>query len=177
MEKKNEVIENILKRRSCRSYKEDQVKIDDIKTIVEAGCFAPSGRNTQNWHFTVVQNKELLLELNERIKKAENRSADYNCYYHAPTLILVSHEKDSRLAAADCACALENMFLAATSLGIDSCWINQPGANSENIDVRNVFNKLGIPENHNVYGCASLGFATDLLKTPPRKENIVHYVQ
>lgn len=57
----------------------------------------------------------------------------------------------------DCACALENIFLAATSLGIGSCWINQIGQNCDDPDVRALLTVLGVPENHKVYGCAALG--------------------
>lgn len=59
----------------------------------------------------------------------------------------------------DCACALQNIFLAAKSLGIGSCWINQLGQTCDDPDVRAFLTQLGIPENHRVYGCAALGYA------------------
>ena len=59
----------------------------------------------------------------------------------------------------DCACAMQNIFLAAKSLGIGSCWINQLGQTCDDPDVRAFLTKLGIPENHRVYGCAALGYA------------------
>lgn len=177
MNSNNEVLENILKRRSCRSFLEKQISDKDLEDIVEAGLYAPSGRNTQDWHFTVLQDKNILLELNEAIKEVENRPSDYNCYYKAPTLILVSHKKNSNLAAADCACALQNIFLAATSLGVDSCWINQPGLNNNSERVRSIFDKIGVPQENDVYGCAALGYKTGELKTPIRKENTVNYVK
>lgn len=62
-------------------------------------------------------------------------------------------------AAMDCACALENIFLAAKSLGIGSCWINQLGQTCDDPDVRAFLTKLGVPESHKVYGCAALGYA------------------
>ena len=45
----------------------------------------------------------------------------------------------------DCACALENIFLAAKSLGIGSCWINQLGQTCDDPDVRAFLTKLGVP--------------------------------
>ena len=59
----------------------------------------------------------------------------------------------------DCACAMQNIFLAAKSLGIGSCWINLLGQTCDDPDVRAFLTKLGIPENHRVYGCAALGYA------------------
>ena len=61
----------------------------------------------------------------------------------------------------DCACAMQNIFLAAKSLGIGSCWINQLGQTCDDPDVRAFLMKLGVPENHRVYGCAALGYAPE----------------
>ena len=68
-------------------------------------------------------------------------------------------EPDKWWAGMDCACALENIFLAAKSLGIGSCWINQLGQTCDDPDVRAFLTKLGVPESHKVYGCAALGYA------------------
>ena len=76
-----------------------------------------------------------------------------------PTLVIVSNEPTQWWAAMDCACALENIFLAAKSLGIGSCWINQLGQTCDDPDVRAFLTKLGVPESHKVYGCAALGYA------------------
>lgn len=54
---------------------------------------------------------------------------------------------------------MENIFLAAKSLGIGSCWINQLGQTCDDPDVRAFLTKLGVPESHKVYGCAALGYA------------------
>ncbi|NRY61719.1 nitroreductase family protein [Clostridium beijerinckii] len=90
---------------------------------------APSGGNSQTWQFSAVQNKEILLELNGYIKEAfeklevdENtykskkagkvasKKDDYNFYYNAPTLIIVSNESSYSNAMVDSACAIENML-------------------------------------------------------------------
>ena len=92
--------------------------------------------------------------------RERGHSQTYCCYYHAPTLVIVSNEPTQWWAAMDCACALENVFLAAKSLGIGSCWINQLGQTCDDPDVRAFLTKLGVPENHKVYGCAALGYAS-----------------
>ena len=135
----NEVLENIKSRRSVRTYTEQQVSAGDLNLILEAAAYAPSGMNFQTWHFTAIQDAAVLTELNEKIKGAFAKSDDphlqerghsetYCCYYHAPTLVIVSNEPTRWWASMDCACALQNIFLAAKSLGIGSCWINQLGA-------------------------------------------------
>lgn len=166
----NEVLTNIKTRRSVRVYTEQQISDSDLLLILEAATYAPSGMNYQTWHFTVIQDAEVLKKLNEKIKAAfaksneprlqeRGHSSTYCCYYHAPTLVVVSNEPTQWWAAMDCACALENIFLAAHSLGISSCWINQLGQTCDDPEVRAFLTELGIPEKHKVYGCAALGYA------------------
>ena len=137
--------------------------------------------NYQTWHFTAIQNRDKLVELNRYIKSAFAKSDEprlqergnneaYCCYYHAPTLIIVSNEATQWWAAMDCACAIENMFLTATSLGIGSCWINQLGTTCNDEDVRSYLTTLGIPNNHQVYGCVALGYANQDI---PVKEKVI----
>ncbi|MCB5172642.1 nitroreductase family protein [Bacteroides fragilis] len=167
--KTNEVLETIKARRSVRAYDRKQIPADDLNAILEAGAYAPSGMHYETWHFTAVRNTVKLEELNERIKGAFAKSDDkhlrerghsetYCCYYHAPTLVIVSNEPKQWWAGMDCACAIENMFLAATSLGIASCWINQLGTTCDDPEVRAYLTSLGVPENHKVYGCVALGY-------------------
>lgn len=176
----NKVLEVIKSRRSVRAYTEQQVSAEDLELILDAAAHAPSGMNYQTWHFTAIQDAALLEELNEKIKGAfaksdeprlqeRGHSQTYCCYYHAPTLVIVSNEPTQWWASMDCACALQNIFLAAKSLGIGSCWINQLGQTCDEPEVRAFLTKLGIPENHRVYGCAALGYAPSDIPVKERK--------
>ena len=169
----NEVLEKIKARRSVRAYTGQQVSEEDLQAILEAATYAPSGMHLETWHFTAIQNMDKLTELNERIKGAFAKSDDsrlqehghsktYCCYYHAPTLVIVSNEPTQWWAGMDCACAIENMFLAVQSLGIGSCWINQL--------VREFITALGVPANHKVYGCVALGYPDS--KIPMKEKKI-----
>ena len=168
--KTNEVLENIKARRSVRAYTGQQMADEDLRAILEAATYAPNGMHYETWHFTAIQNVDKLTELNERIKGAfaksdeprlqeRGHSATYCCYYHAPTLVIVSNDPAQWWAGMDCACAIENMFLAAKSLGVGSCWINQLGTTCDDPDVREYITALGVPAHHKVYGCVALGFA------------------
>ena len=53
----NDVLQNILTRRSVTKFKEEQIKDEELELILKAGVYAPSGMNKQTWQFTVVQNK------------------------------------------------------------------------------------------------------------------------
>ena len=188
--KTNETLETIKQRRSIRRFTDRPIDMEDLETILEAGAYAPNGMHYETWHLTAVQNPELLCELNEKIKGAFGKSEDpllkersvsktYCCYYHAPALVIVSNTPDQWWAAMDCACANENMFLAARSLGIGSCWINQLGTTCNDPEVRAFLTKLGVPENHQVYGCAALGYADDTLELKEKKlkDGVYHIVR
>src|SRR5476649_24484 len=138
------VIENIKSRISIRKYTKEQISDEVLYTVLESGRYAPSGGNSQTWHFTVIQNKEILLKLNGYIKvafeklevdentyrsiragKTASKNDEYSFYYNAPTVIIVSNDSSYSNAMADSACALENMILTANYLELGACWVNQ----------------------------------------------------
>ncbi|RKD33912.1 nitroreductase family protein [Thermohalobacter berrensis] len=59
----------IYKRHSVRKFKDQDVPMDDIKEIIKAGTYAPSGKNLQNWHFVVVKNKDKIEEMAKIVEK------------------------------------------------------------------------------------------------------------
>jgi len=169
----NEVLNNIWTRHSTRSYTDRQISEENLMTLVEAARRAPSGMHMEEWHFTAIQNAEVLKQLNDLVKLAfansplpqrreRAKSDTYCCYYHAPSMIVVAGRADSDLTPFDCACALENIFLAAHSLGISSCWINQPGQACDDERMKEfMISTLGIPEGYRIFGCAALGYAPE----------------
>ena len=172
----SEVLQNILTRRSARSFKEEQIKDEDLDLILKAGIYAPSGMNKQSWQFTVVQNKEKIELLAKVVREALQRDAGYN-FYAPPTLIMLSNEKDNVNGLADCACALENIFLMANSLEIGSCWINQLRTICDEKEVREVLRSFEIPENHIVWGMAAIGYPNSIAKEHERNDGVIKFVK
>lgn len=112
---------NIIKsRRSTRAFKPELPPVEQIRRIVEAAEWAPSGMGRYNWHFSVVYNPEKTLKLARAIAEADNRGPEYN-FYGAPVIINISCERDDRNALLNGAAAIENLMLAATELGLGSC--------------------------------------------------------
>lgn len=185
----NEVIQNILNRRSVRVYSEEQIKPEDLDLIVQAGLFSPSGCNSQPWHFTVLQNKELINELNIESKKELLKSKNeyfknfatnekYDIFYNAPTVIIISGEKAALVPQIDCAAATENMMLAAESLEIGSCWIGLVTFLFKSDRGEEYSKKLEIPDNYEPYYAVTLGYKKIANPKPqPRRENTVNYVK
>lgn len=72
----NDVLKVIKQRRSTRKFKTEQIKDEYLKEILDAGIYAPSPGNQQPWNFTVIQNQELLLELNDATISCETQMFD-----------------------------------------------------------------------------------------------------
>jgi nitroreductase len=179
----NEVIRTIKSRRSVRKYQARQIPLEECQSVVEAGLYAPSGVNRQAAHVTVVRSKDLIdritLELKAAVARmAENRYKDYvggaayTVNFGAPTFMLVSADTARAVTPdADCACVLENMFLAARSLGIGSCWVNQLGSvNADPAFQAFAQKELGVPAGNAIFCCAAFGYPEgDFPAAPPRK--------
>lgn len=59
----------IYKRVSIREFKEQVIPIEDLKEIIKAATYAPSGNNVQNWHFVIIKNKKIIEELVNIVEK------------------------------------------------------------------------------------------------------------
>ena len=88
-----------------------------------------------------------IAELAAAVAGALGRGSDYN-FYNPSAFIISSAPRIYRLGREDCACALQNIFLAAHSLGIGSVWINQLSLTCDHESVRPVLDKLGVPADH-----------------------------
>ncbi|PHV69910.1 NAD(P)H nitroreductase [Sporanaerobium hydrogeniformans] len=153
----NQVMENILTRRSIRAFNEKSIKKEELEQILQAAIYAPSGMNKQTWQFTAIVNRDKIQYLAKIVERVLGR-VGYD-FYQPAVLVLASNERESRWAKEDNACALENMFLAAHSFGIGSVWINQLQDIGDHPEMRAYLREIGIPDEHLVYGVAALGYA------------------
>ena len=171
----NLIYENIISRRSCRAFTNQEVKKDDLDLILKAGVNAPSGMNRQSWQFTVIRKQVNIQNLAKVVGKVANRAENYN-FYAPNVIVLVSNDPENVNGLADASCAMENMFLMAHSLGIASCWINQLRAICDVEAVRALLDNYGIPSNHVVWGIADLGYAVESGKEVVKKEDVIKFV-
>ena len=167
----NQTLETILTRRSTRKFLRKPIPEEEMELIVQAALHAPSAKGLQTWQFTVVRNREKIQKLATAIREVLGRKG-YNMY-EPEALVIPSNLKESPYGREDDACAMENMFLAAHSLGIGSVWINQLQGICDEPSVRQVLTSLGIPENHVVYGLAALGYADDVKAEKERIGKVV----
>lgn len=191
---RNEVLDAIHARRSTRSFTEQQIAPEQLETLLDAAVWAPSGGNNQSWLFTAIQNRETLLRLNELVRegfrrwvpdddypgkrgaKAASQKEGWNFYYHAPVVIVASNKPNYENAMADCALGLENVFLAAQSLGLGSCYLNQLHWLRGDPGVRDFLFELGIPKEHTICSAAAVGQIGKASAPPARKPGATRIV-
>ena len=190
----------ILTRRSTRNYRPDPVEEEKLNTILSAARQAPSGGNNQTNHFLVIRNPEVIQNLIQMVEAAfskmeiaENTYASlkyaitaskkggYVFCYNAPVLIAVANQRDYGNNMADCACAIENMMIAANALDLGSCWINQLRWLNEEPALVEYLQSLGMKENERIYGVVSIGYPATESGLPnrnlmPQKGNEVTFV-
>lgn len=142
----------IEKRRSIRKYKNTPVPREKILKILEAARIAPSAGHRQPWHFIVVENKDTI----KKLAKQEWAAG-------APVMIvgLADQEASPGWCINDLGVAFEHIVLAATDLGLGTCWMGQ--SNREEL----VKSLLDIPDNFKVVALTTLGVSDE---TPGPKE-------
>ncbi len=180
----NETIETIKNRRSVRNYSPKQIKDDELEKILEAAIYAPTGHFDQPWHFTIIQNQDIINQINDGAKEAMKdmdvewisrlgSSKDFNIFHGAPTILIVSGREDATSPLVDCAAAVQNILLAAESMDIGSCWIGFARFYFINPENKK---KLKIPDDHRVHFGVSLGYKiSENLEAPERNHNVYTY--
>ena len=185
----NEVLKAIHNRRSIRSYGPRQLAEKDLWEILKAAIVAPNGMNQQKWHFSVIQDKALLDKMvdiiKENVLKSGNefliqrvKSPGYHTFYHAPTLVLISADKQADFTHVDCGAAAQNIALAAESLGIGSCLIASSGLLFASREGEQMSSDLGIPDGYQHIISVALGYAdADRPAMPHRNEDVFSHIE
>jgi nitroreductase len=183
-----EVLEAIKTRRSIRKYKSTPVEDRAVETVLEAARWAPSWANTQCWRFVVVRDADIKNKLADTLiaisADRPNRAAE--AIRNAPVTIVACAERrrsgyslsEPRTPVTDkgdwymfdVALAVQNMVLAAHSLGLGTVII---GA----FDALRAAKILGVPEGLAVVSLIPLGYPDEEPPIRPRKElsEIVFY--
>jgi nitroreductase len=126
-------------RRSIRSCKDEPVSIELVLEVLEAGTWAPSAKNGQQWRFTVLTGdaktrlaglfRSELQALSAKIGMERMGSSFGSCKAmgEAPVLVMVWNANKLRTleesSLQSVAAAIQNMFLKAYNLGLGSLWI------------------------------------------------------
>ena len=173
---KNNFLEIIRTRRSCRSYKSEQITDEQLNAVLEAGTYAPTSRGMQSPFIVAVQDKTLLKLLAEMNAKVMGTAT--NPYYDAPTYVLVFVPKDFVNGVYDASLVLENMMLAAHALGLGSCWIHREREMFATDEGILLMKQWGLPDGLVGIGALSLGYPDgDYIPSKPRKEGYTRIIR
>lgn len=138
-EESNEVLECLYARRTYRIFKDQQIEQEKLDQIIKAGLLAPNAGGRQGPVFVVCQDRTINALLGEAKRKASqippgrfvsreqpsvlDDLSIRSSFYGAPVLITIAAPKNFIFSESDAAIAGENMIIAATSLGVGSCFI------------------------------------------------------
>lgn len=171
----SELLNTIKTRKSTKSFLDKEVPFELIEQIVEAGTYAPTGRNLQSPIIIAVTNKEVRDQLSKLNASIMNATSDP--FYGAPVVLVVLANKDVPTYIYDGSCVMENMLLAAHSLGLGSCWIHRARETFELDEGKELLKNLGIEGNYVGIGNVVVGYNKVDPIEKPRKENYVYYVK
>ena len=155
----NPVLQAIADRRSVRGYETTKLTKEQLDALVKAALESPSARNAHPWHFAFVSDTALLEEINAEINKNVGTSGR-EIFYKAPTCVFISGDRENSWSPIDCGIAVENLALAAHSMGLGSVILGMPKA-AFNGDKNAAFRKaLKMPETHDFVIAIAIGVPT-----------------
>lgn len=173
----NESMETLLNRRSIRKYKPTQIKDDELKAILKAGTYAPSGMGKQTSRIVAIQNKELIADLSEMNQSFWGK--DMDPFYGAPTVVIVFADTSiSPNAWSDACLVMGNLMNAAAAIGVGSCWINRAKEVFATPEGKSLMKEWGLPETCVGVGNCILGYADGPNPQPaPRKADFIKIIK
>lgn len=183
-------------RHSIRKYTDEQIRREDLDTILEAGNFAPNAGGGQRSMMVAVHNKELATHIGKMnmahfdrthlagsyVSKEQPSTIDdpgiKNGFYDAPTVVCVFCQDNFLFKTADAFCMMENMILQATELGIASCIISRGAETFDSEEGREMMREWEVPEGYTCQGFVIFGYIDgEQPHSKPRKPGRIKVVE
>ncbi len=172
----NDFLNLIETRRSVKRFKSDPVPRELLEQIVEAGMWAPTGRNAQAPIILAVTDKETRDMLSRWNASILGSSGDP--FYGAPAVLVVLAKKDVNTHVYDGSLVMGNLMLSAHALGLGSCWIHRAKEEFETEEGKALLKSLGIEGEYEGIGHCVVGYPDgDWTAPKPRKENWAYWVE
>jgi len=112
----NDVLKCIDSRRSIREFTDEKIDENELAVLLKAALHAPSGRNDQPLFFVILKDDRKLSDFKDFLKTGN--------FYNAQAILFIFERKEDHLNDLNCGAAIENVLLAAESLGLGACWIH-----------------------------------------------------
>jgi nitroreductase len=187
----NDIINNMVERRSIRKYKAEQITEAELDVLLQAALYAPNAGSRQSPLIAVCQNAEIntaLGKINKAAFKGRMSTADsyiskdqpsiadnaaiQSGFYDAPTVLTFFAPKHFLNSVADCCVAAQNIMLAAHSLGIGSCMVARAEETFASALGQQLQKEWGIDETYEAKIHVTLGYSADTERptAKPRKD-------
>ena len=155
---KNEALEVLKNRRAIRNYKPDQIREEELRAVLEAGTFAPTGMGSQGVKIVVVQKPEDIAAVNA-LNAGILGSPGAQPYYGAPTILLIFETDKCVTHELDGAAVCTNLLNAAYAVGLGACWIHRCKQMFETDEGKELLRKWGLDEKLTGVASVALGYA------------------
>jgi nitroreductase len=159
--KENETIRIIMGRRSIRVFEERSVEQEKVDLLLKCAFAAPSSKNIQPCHLVLIDDKNLLTKIGAAHE--QTRMAAGAAVAVAVCVDVVNYEKVHKLSDGtwmeDGSCVMENILIAARSLGLEGVWLqiaNRP------VREESISPLLRLPEGVRILAIALLGYGAEL---------------
>lgn len=168
----NEMMEQLLSRRSIRKYKKDRVPQELIDQIIESGIYAATGKGLQDTIIIQIKDEKIKEELIKLNREIGGFPEGMDPFYGAPEILIVLAKAKEPNHVYDGSLALGNMMMAVHALNLGSCWIHRAKQEFETEWGKQLLHSLGIEEEYEGIGHLAFGYVDgDYPTAAPRKEN------
>ena len=173
----NAVLDAIKARRAIRKFRPDMVEKEKIDAVIEAGLYAASGKGTQSPIIIAVTDKDFRDRLSVVNRDIGGWDAPFDPFYGAPVVLCVVVSEEFRTRVYDGSMCIGNMMLAASSLGLGSCWIHRAKEVFESEEGKALLKEWGIEGDYEGIGNCILGYPAENPAPKPRKPDYVYFVE
>jgi len=124
----NETIRVILQRSSVRKYSSEPLNDQQIDALKKVALASPSAKNRQPWHFSFITQGEVIEQMEQIMANDTNQDpyGNMKLFYKAPLVVVISTNSMEHMQLVDCGIAVENLAIAAKSMGLDSVIVGRP---------------------------------------------------
>lgn len=184
-QKKVGVIEAIELRRSIRAYKDTPVEREKLQLLAECGVWAPSAMGRQEWELRIVDSKEWIDGCTAAYLKAVEGTGkvDYmltptfkNIFRNAPAVIFVA-APEGLFAGENIGCLGQNIMLAATELGLGTCFLGSVQMMFAESAMAEYVESLGFSEGYHLRYALAVGYPDEEPEATERDMSKIKFVE
>ncbi len=140
------LIEIIKQRQSIRLYERRSIPENDLLQVIDAARYAPTARGEEPWEFIIVTRRDCLGKIAE--------ITDHGKFIKDASACCVVLCRDTKYYLEDGCAATQNILLAATALGIDSCWV----AGDKKAYASKILEYFDVPHGFHLVSLIALGY-------------------